>query len=376
MNPKAQLCPNPACHASGKDGLNNIRVHSRKKKRYKCTCCRKTFSESKGTAVYGLKKPVELFILVITLLVNGCPPQAIVAAFGLDPRTVARWQERAGDHARQVHEHIIGQSQLDLEQVQADEIKVKTQRGYLWLALAMMVPTRLWIAGAVSPHRDKALIRQLANQVRQIAQYKPLLIAVDGLASYVNAFQLAFRSKVHTGKPGAPRKLPWPHLAIVQVVKRRTAGEFSIERRVVQGCAKLIQSLIDDSQGIGGGINTAFIERFNGTFRQRLCFLARRTRALARRSQTVESGMYLLGCVYNFCTFHSSLSVQIAVGFSANRWVKRTPAMAAGLTGHRWSIDELLHFKVPSRFVRPKKRGRPPKFCCSSCGLSSPHFLA
>ena len=64
--------------------------------------------------------------------------------------------------------------------MQADEIKVKTQRGYLWLALAMMVSTRLWIVGAVSVHRDKALIRQVAHQVRQIAQYQPLLIPVTG----------------------------------------------------------------------------------------------------------------------------------------------------------------------------------------------------
>jgi hypothetical protein len=135
----------------------------------------------------------------------------------------------------------------------------------------------------------------------------------------------------------------------------------------------MIHSLIENSQGIGGGINTAFIERFNATFRQRLTFLARRTRALARRSQTVESGMYLLGTVYNFCTFHKSLSVEIAVGYMTKYKVKRTPAMAAGLTDHRWSIHELLHFKVPTRFVRPKKRGRPPKIHCL-CGFSSPHY--
>jgi transposase-like protein len=373
MNPEAQFCPNSSCHASGQEGLSNIRVHSRKKGRYKCTCCGKTFSERRGTAVYQLKKPVDLFVIIVTLLVNGCPPQAIVAAYGLDWRTVASWQKRAGNHARQVHEQVIGQSHLDLGQVQADEIKVKTQRGYLWLALAIMVSTRLWIAGAVSPHRDKALIRRLANQVRQVAQYQPLLIAVDGLASYIKAFRLAFRTKVHTGKRGAPCKIPWPDLMIVQVVKRHSADVFTIERRIVQGCAEMVQSLIDNSQGIGGGINTAFIERFNATFRQRLGFLARRTRALARRLQTVESGMYLLGSVYNFCTFHNSLSVQIAVGYTAKHWVKRTPAMAAGLTDHRWTIYELLHFKVPSRFAPPKKRGRPPKFRCS-CGFSSPHY--
>lgn len=373
MNPQAQFCPNSACHASGQPGRGTIVVHSRKKRRYQCTCCRKTFTESKGTAVYGLKKPVDLFLLVVTLLVHGCPPQAIVAALGLDPRTVARWQQRAGEQARQVHQHVLGQSQLDLGQVQADEIKVKTQRGYLWLALAIMVSTRLWIAGAVSPARDKALIRHLANQVRQLAQEQPLLLAVDGLTSYVKAFRLAFRSPVPSGQPGAPRKVLWPHVAIVQVVKRGQAGEFSIERRRVQGCAKLIQSLIDKSQGIGGGINTAFIERFNATFRQRLSFLARRTRALARRAQTVESGMYLLGTVYNFCTFHRSLSIPLAGEGTSKPWVKRTPAMAAGLTDYRWSIHELLHFKVPTRFVRPKRRGRPPKIDCS-CGFTSPHY--
>jgi len=110
MNPKAQFSPNSVCHASGINGLNNITMHSWKKRWYK------------GTAEYGLKKPVELIILVITLLVNGCPAQAIVAAFGLDPRTVASWQKRAGEQARQVHEHIIGQSQLNLGQMQVDEI--------------------------------------------------------------------------------------------------------------------------------------------------------------------------------------------------------------------------------------------------------------
>ena len=368
MNPKAQFCPNSTCHASGETGFGNIGVHSRKQRRYKCTCCGKTFTESKGTAVYGLKKPAELFIIVVTLLVHGCPVQAVVAAFGLDPRTVAKWQQRAGEQCRQVHKHVIGQSQLDLGQVQADEIKVKTQCGSLWLALAMMVSTRLWLGGAVSYRRDMALIRELANQVRQVALCRPLLIAVDGLSSYVKAFRMAFRSSYRTGKRGAPRKIPWPNVAIVQVVKRRQGNELTIERRIVQGCATMIKSLIIQTQ-VRGSINTAFIERFNATYRQRLGFLARRTRALARRSQTIESGMYLLGCVYNFCTFHKSLRLLLLVGAYSRRWVKRTPAIAAGLADHRWTVHELLHFKVPTRYEPPKRRGRPRKIHCS-CGIT------
>lgn len=368
MNPKAQFCPHPACHASGEVGWDNIVVHSRKQERYKCTCCRKTFTASKGTAVYGLKKPVELFTIVVTLLAHGCPLQAIVAAFGLDPRTIANWQARAGQQSRRVHEHLMGAAQLALGQVQADEIKVKTQRGTVWMALAIMVSTRLWLGGVISCRRDMMLIRHLANQIRQVALCRPLLIAVDGLSSYVKAFRLAFRSAYHTGKRGAPRKIAWPHVAIVQVVKKRQGSLLTIERRIVQGCELMIQQLITQTQE-QGGINTAFIERLNATFRQRLSCLARRSRALARRPQTLESGMYLLGCVYNLCTYHKSLRLRLWVGEFGQRWVQRTPAMAAGLADHRWTVYELLHFKVPTRFQPPKRRGRPRKIHCS-CGFS------
>lgn len=209
MNPQEQFCHNEACHASGQVGQGNIVVHSQKERRYRCKCCGKTFSERKGTALAGIKKSAELFVLVITLLSYGCPVQAIVVAFGVDERTVRSWLLKAGSHSEAVHEHLVGGSQLDLEQVQADEIKGKSQAGPLWhpmgSRLAMMVPTRLWLGGAISPQRDKALIRTLVAQVRQVALCRPLLLAVDGLASYVSVFQEAFRTPLHRGNPGRPQ---------------------------------------------------------------------------------------------------------------------------------------------------------------------------
>lgn len=52
-----------------------------------------------------------------------------------------------------------------------------------------MISTRLWLAGEVSTKRDKTLIRRLTNKIRAIALCRPLLLAVDGLSSYVTAFQ-------------------------------------------------------------------------------------------------------------------------------------------------------------------------------------------
>lgn len=307
----------------------------------------------------GLKKSKETFEIVVTLLAHGCPIPAVVAAFKLDVRTVRSWLLKAGLHCEHVHEHLVQSQSMDLQQVQADEIKVKTQGKTIWMALAMMVSTRLWLGGVVSPRRDKKLIRKLAEQIRAVALCRPLLLAVDGLASYVTAFQKAFRTPVREGKLGRPRLHAWQEIAIVQVVKRRTANSFEVTRRIVQGCEKMITDLIKTSQG-NGCINTAYIERLNATFRQRLNVLARRTRNLARKQDTLHAGMFLIGCMYNFCIFHKSLRLPLHLSEKRIYWVKRTPAMAAGLTDYRWSVSELLSFKVPPpRWSLPKRRGRP-----------------
>ena len=89
-------------------------------------------------------------MLVLTLLSHGCPTQAIVAAFGLDERTVARWLAEAGRHCQRIHEHLVEQGQVDLQHVQADELWVKQVGGKVWMALALAVPTRLWLGGVIS----------------------------------------------------------------------------------------------------------------------------------------------------------------------------------------------------------------------------------
>ena len=83
----------------------------------------------------------------------------------------------------------------------------------------------------------------------------------------------------------------------------------------------------------------------------------RRTPALARRTASIEHGMWLVGTIYNFCTAHESLRVRGET--VPRRWQERTPAMAACLTDHLWSVKELLSYRVPpSRWQPPKRRGR------------------
>ena len=234
MNASRQFCPNLECKARGQAGQGNIVIHSRKRPRYRCKECDKTFSARAGTTLAGLRKPTEPIVIVVTLLAYGCPIQAIVKASGLDERTVASWRDRAGEHCERVHQAMVVKSQLDLQHVQADEVRAKGRGMVVWMAMALMVSTRLWLGGVVSARR----------------------------------------------------------------------------------------------------------ERLRG----------------------LHTGMYLIGCTYNFCWHHDQLRERISDQPGQRRWRQRTPAMAAGLTDHVWSMHELLRYKVaPALWISPKRRGRPRK---------------
>jgi transposase-like protein len=129
MHPQEQFFHNKDYPARGQIGKRDIAIHSQKDHRYRCTVCGRTFTSTKGSALFGLKKNAELIVIVITLLAYGCPVAAIVAAYGLDVRTVRAWLRKAGQHCQGVHEHFLKQKHFDQEHVQADEIKVKTQSG-------------------------------------------------------------------------------------------------------------------------------------------------------------------------------------------------------------------------------------------------------
>jgi transposase-like protein len=321
--------------------------------------CGKTFTETKGTVFYRLRIAKDVVVLVVTLLAYGCPVQAICIAFGLDERTALNWQARAGQHCQRVHEHLAEQPR-DLGQVQADEIRAKIQGGIVWMAMAIQVQTRLWLGGVLSTARDMNLIVALMQKVRHSTLCRSLLFCVDGCAAYVGAIRKVFREPIRTGKPGRPSLRPWDGIYIAQVVKQYAHKHLvAVSRRIVQGTPTQIEALLQATQG-GGSINTAFIERLNATFRSSITALIRRGRALVRQMTTLHDAMYLAGTIYNFCTYHKSLRVPLYLPNKRRRWLRRTPAIAAGLTDHRWTVQELLSFRVPPPpWQPPRRRGRP-----------------
>lgn len=365
MDPSKASCPHPDCPLHGQTGQGNIGLHSKKENRLRCRNCRRTFAARYGTIFYRRHYDDQTITRVVTLLAYGCPVQAIRQAFGLDERTVTDWHHAASQHCEGVHAHLIESAPMDLKHVQADELRIKAQGQIAWMALALCVTTRLWLGGVVSTTRSKAMAYRLALAVRACALCRPLLVAFDGFAAYVDAFGNAFRSPLSTGRRGRPRLVRWPHLVLGRVIKSRRGKRLEgIEREVLPKRGAIVvaggvdldaealsERLLGESQG-GSVINTAYIERFNATMRGMTAALARRTRALARLPQTLERGMYLAGCVYNFCGEHRRLAAELVVldrRAERRRWVGRTPAMAAGLTDHRWSVWELLHYRFTTQ---------------------------
>ena len=216
------------------------------------------------------------------------------------------------------------------------------------MAMAMAVPCRLWLGGVVSRVRDMNLIQRLVDLVRLVwCGGKSLLICVDGLSSYVGAFFRAFCQKVLTGRPGRPpQRLP-AYVWLAQVIKSYCGKRLKeVTRRVLWGTEEQVKEQLRLTN-TGEQVNTSFIERLNATFRSCLSPLVRRGRCLAKKEETLQRGMYLVGCVYNFCSAHDSLGdYQLQ---AKKKWRHRTPAMAAGWTDRLWSITDLLTFRVPPK---------------------------
>ena len=276
MHTQTEFGHNLACPARGRLGQGNIVGHSYMEKRYRCKHYRQTSAATKGTPFYRLRTAADVVTVVLTLLSHGCPIQAIVAAFGIDERTVASWLTRAGQHCQRVHQRVVQQGGVDLPHVQADELWVKLVGRRVWMAMAMAVPSRLWLGGVLSPHRDLVLITTLVQLVRACGRSLAILVCVDGLASYVTAFLHVFRYPVHTGRRGRPQLVLEEGLLLGQVVKRYVKRRVaSVEHRVVRGTEAAIAAVLAATHS-GSGINTSYIERLNATFRSALAPLVRR----------------------------------------------------------------------------------------------------
>ena len=156
--------------------------------------------------------------------------------------------------------------------MQADEIRVKGHKMIAWMGLALLVSTRLWVAGTVRVTRESRLSERLRQHVRACAAaVRPLLVCTEGWAPYPKSIRRAFReqSKVRAGR-GRACLCIWPQVPSGTVSKHTVKHRLtSITRCLAHGSLQQAAVLLCRSRG-GSMLTTAIIPRFNGTRRERL----------------------------------------------------------------------------------------------------------
>lgn len=172
------------------------------------------------------------------------------------------------------------------------------------------------------------------------------LITTDDYPAYETAILHVYGATVTpppTGKPGrpkAPYQAPPPGLTYATVTKKREKGRVvELGKRVVFGTIAAVLLALAMSK-VSRAINTAFVERRNATDRHRNARKVRKTYRFSKDRRYHEAVTYLSMYSYNFCRPVRTLTLQDDQG----RHHKRSPAMAAGLTDHIWSMPEWLSF--------------------------------
>lgn len=134
------------------------------------------------------------------------------------------------------------------------------------------------------------------------------------------------------GRPPT-KKHPQPGWHYAQMVKQRRKGRvIGTKLRVIYGDEKEVIALL--------GQSTAYIERSNLTSRMFNSRLARKTLAFSKLVELYEASCAWEDVSYNLGRSHKSLRYEVFN--DQRRWQKRSPAMAAGLTDHIWSVEEIL----------------------------------
>jgi IS1 family transposase len=370
------FCPHPECDYRGWLGLHNLRANGHPNggpwRQLYCTACESYFLETHGTPFHGKCVSPDLLVWAIGALAEGLGIRAVARVFEVDPNTVLAWLVEVADHAAAfsqyfLHDVRVTQVQLDelfalLSAVKAgavteSEAIKRLSRSPHWVWTAIDPVTKLLLAIDVG-ERTLAMAQGVVHQITQVLAPNCVpLFLTDGFREYITALLTHYGMWVQperrqaTGPAPKPRWMPLPQLLYAQVIKTvRRRRLVRVRHRVVFGTLEAVQQVL---AACGWQINTAFVERLNLTLRQHVAAIGRRVTTLCKGEDGIRQQLALYHVYYNFCLPHASVRQSLlqpepthGTG-SAKRWQPRTPAMAAGLTDHVWTLREVLLFRVP-----------------------------
>ncbi len=376
VDTSSHFCPQPHCAYRGWVGLGNISANGHPNggpwRQLYCSSCGGYALETHGTLFHGKRVAPDVLVWAVGALAEGLGIRAVARVFEVDPNTVLVWLVEVAEHAAAfsqyfLHDVRVTQVQLDelfalLSAGQAGEVSeaeaiTRLSRSPHWVWVAMDPVSKLLLAIDVG-NRTLAMAQRVVHQVVQVLapDCAPLFVT-DGLKEYMTALLTHYghwvqpeRQRVQGPAP-KPRWMPLPPLLYAQVIKTiRRRRLVRVSHRVVFGTLEAVEHVL---AACGWQIQTAFIERVNLSIRQHVAAVGRRVATLCKGEDGLRQQLALYHVYYNFCLPHASLRQPLlppepthGTG-SAKCWQLRTPAMAAGLTDHVWTLREVLLFRVP-----------------------------
>jgi len=230
----------------------------------------------------------------------------------------------------------------------------------VWIAFAPL--WRLVLAFVVGKPTEQSANLLLSRLVHGTDAQVPFFTS-DQLAEYRSALLPAYGQwliPLRRGTRGPQpmrRGVPRPDLLSAQVVKQREHGQVvAVSNKVVFADQDALQRRLATSPA-STTINTSFVERENLTLRQQNRRLPRKTNAYSKELAWLENQLWLWLAYYDLVLPHESLRTRLSEPAptrgtgTARRWQTVTPAMAAGMTDHIWSMTELLSYRVPAAFL-------------------------
>jgi IS1 family transposase len=370
------FCPHATCKYRGWVGLGNLRANGHPNggpwRQFHCSACGGYVFETYGTILHGKRVPAELIVRVIACLAEGLGIRGTARVFEVDPNTVLQWLIEAADQLQAFSYSFL--CDVHVRQVQLDELYavfsgVKDGTVSETQAMRYLSSSSQWVWTAIDPEskllltidvgeRTLAMAQRVVHQVAQVVapDCAPLFLT-DGFWEYMTALLTHYgqwgqpERRQAKGPTLKPRWMPLPSLLYAQVAKSyRRRRLVRLTHRVVFGTLEAVHKVLTVH---GWRINTAFIARVNLTIRQHVAAVGRRVITLCKGEEGLRQQLALYHTYYNFCLPHASLRLPLLQpepthgNGSAKQWRPRTPAMAAGLTDHVWTLREVLLFRVP-----------------------------
>jgi hypothetical protein len=337
-----------------------------------CVSCHGYFSETHGTILHGKRSSADLIVRVIACLAEGLGIRGTARVFEIDPQTVLQWLVEATEQLKIFAAYFL--HDLHLNPVQLDELYAvlsAVRDGNVSEAEAIERLSRSphWVWTAIDPESKLRLSVQVGERtlamaqwvVHQIAQLLapgcvPLFLS-DGYPNYLSAIVTHFGHGVQPlrrqaqGPAPKPRWMPLAELLYAQVVKplrRRRIVE--VKHRVVFGTKAAVEQVL---ASWGWHSNPSFVERLNLSLRQRVAAMRRRSATSCKGEDGLGQQLVLFQVYHNLVLPHASLRQALAEAVpthgngSTKVWRPCSPAMAAGLTDHVWSLREVLCYRVP-----------------------------